>query len=330
MIWLTWRQFRVQALAALGLLAALAIYLVIIGLSSRGYYHGKIVGCTANTCSAVKQHFENVYKPQFTLIGGLLIVVPAVIGSFWGAPLVARELEAGTHRLVWNQSVTRAQWLVVKLGLIALVSAGVAGLFSLLLTWSASDYDRLEGSRFIATAFDARNLVPLGYAVFAFVLGTTIGLLIRRTIPAMALTLVLFTAVQVVMPLAVRPHLMPPLKSTVALSEDTVERLHGFGVGPDGIHVFGYTKPGAWVISTSETVVTAAGGKVPSEAIESCMNGGPRQAIACLSKLNLHFDVSYQPGSRYWPFQWIELGLFLVVSLALSGICFWRIPRGVA
>jgi hypothetical protein len=34
--------------------------------------------------------------------------------------------------------------------------------------------------------------VPLGYAVFAFVLGATSGLFLRRTLPAMALTLVTF------------------------------------------------------------------------------------------------------------------------------------------
>ena len=42
--------------------------------------------------------------------------MPALIGAFWGAPLITREFEAGTFRLAWNQSVTRARWLAIKLG----------------------------------------------------------------------------------------------------------------------------------------------------------------------------------------------------------------------
>ena len=42
-------------------------------------------------------------------------LIPAVIGAFWGAPLISRGLEAGTFRLAWNQSVTRTRWTLVKL-----------------------------------------------------------------------------------------------------------------------------------------------------------------------------------------------------------------------
>ena len=74
-----------------------------------------------------------------TWLGVLVIVVPGIIGLFWGAPLVARELEAGTFRLAWTQSVTRTRWLAVEArrrrpG----VSMAVAGLLSLMVTWWAS------------------------------------------------------------------------------------------------------------------------------------------------------------------------------------------------
>ena len=45
----------------------------------------------------------------------LIALTPAVTGLFWDAPLLARELETGTFALAWNQSVTRARWLAVKL-----------------------------------------------------------------------------------------------------------------------------------------------------------------------------------------------------------------------
>jgi hypothetical protein len=32
---------------------------------------------------------------------------------FWGAPLVAGELESGTFRLAWTQDVSRVRWLAL-------------------------------------------------------------------------------------------------------------------------------------------------------------------------------------------------------------------------
>ena len=72
------------------------------------------------------------------------LLVPALIGIFWGAPLVARELEAGTFRLAWTQSVTRTRWLAVKIALVGLASVLAAGLLSLLVTWWSSPLDRSQ------------------------------------------------------------------------------------------------------------------------------------------------------------------------------------------
>ena len=71
-----------------------------------------------------------------------MLVLPALIGLFWGAPLIARELEAGTHRLVWNQSVTRTRWLAVKLGLLGLAAIAAAGLGSLAVDWWSDPLDK--------------------------------------------------------------------------------------------------------------------------------------------------------------------------------------------
>ncbi len=62
--------------------------------------------------------------------GAVMYLTPLIIGAFWGAPMIARELEAGTHRLAWNQSVARDRWLLAKLGiggLAAMVFAGPGG-----------------------------------------------------------------------------------------------------------------------------------------------------------------------------------------------------------
>ena len=137
-------------------------------------------------------------------------VVPALIGLFWGAPLVARELETGTYRLAWTQ-VTRTRWMATKLGLLGLTSMAVAGVLSLMVTWWSSPLDRVRMTPFMS--FDQRDLVPIGYAAFAFVLGATVGVLIRRTLPAMATALGGFVAARLVVAHFGRPHLVVPAQS---------------------------------------------------------------------------------------------------------------------
>jgi ABC-type transport system involved in multi-copper enzyme maturation permease subunit len=337
MIWLTWRQSRTQTLIAVAVLAALAIYLLILGTGIHNFYDSQIAGCKAdNSCQTANELFRNKYGDQVTLIGALLIGVPGLIGIFWGAPLITRELETGTNKLVWNQSVTRTRWLGIKLVFIALTSLAITGVLTLLLGWAVGPFDKVIGSRFSAMTFDSRDIVPIGYAVFAFALGTTVGLLIRRTLPAMAVTLAVFAAVQIVMPLAIRPHLISPITANVAFTTEVAQTgINGLGSngGPGSggnapVGVFGYNKPGAWILGSPMNRLIKADGQAFTQGdMKTCMTGDFNNDLACLAKQNLHFSVTYQPGSRYWPFQWIESSIFLALALALAGVCFWRIPR---
>lgn len=332
MIWLTWRQFRGQALTAAAALAALTVSLVAIGLALRHSYDIHIVGCEATgSCDAGMNQLERQYLDLLQLSGVVVLGVPAIIGTFWGAPLISREFEHGTHRLVWNQSVTRTRWLAVKLGVIGLAAMALAGILSLLVTWAASPFDALAGGRFTAVNFAARNIVPPGYAIFAFVLGTVVGLFVRRLLPAMAITLAVFTAVQVLVPTAVRVHLLPPVTDTVAFSAN-VMRGGGAGLQLRGgtVWITDYTVPGAWAISQTSELLTATGESIGRDRLQGCMRGAFDKDMACLTAMDLHFTSSYHPGSRYWPFQWIELAGFLGLSALLAGLGFWRIRRRLA
>ena len=71
------------------------------------------------TCGDMERRFPGSY-PQLKFAGCVLVALPALVGAFWGAPLVARELESGTYRLAWAQSVTRTRWLAVKLAVAGL------------------------------------------------------------------------------------------------------------------------------------------------------------------------------------------------------------------
>ena len=143
--------------------------------------------------------FDHLTRTDRNLFQAAIVVVavaPAIIGVFWGAPLVARELEAGTHRLAWTQSVTRTRWLATKLGVTTLAAAATVGLLTFAVTWWSQPLDgalsSTQGglpSRITPVTFAMRGVVPVGYAVFAVVLGATLGAVFRRSLPAMAVTL---------------------------------------------------------------------------------------------------------------------------------------------
>ena len=354
MIWLTWRQFRAQALAALGVLAAVVIYLLITGVHMHHAYTTALTTCTSehncsvvptqfpctaqDGCSVVIDLFQGSYIHVLTFLQLLFIVAPGLIGIFWGAPLVGRELETGTDQLAWTQSVTRTRWLAVKLVGVGAASVVSVGLLSYLLTWWAGPLDQIMGNRFAAMTFATRDVVPLGYAAFAFTLGVTLGLLLRRTIPAMVLTLAVFTGVLVLMPTTVGPNLLSSTTVTFAVDQATVRHSAGIYTGGGGSDIYIGELPtpkGAWILSTPP-VVDASGQAVPAYVHLSCFQGESQtkgggiaadKTAACLARYDLHESITYQPASHYWPLQWYETGIFLALAAALSGLCFWRIRR---
>ncbi|MGO9784634.1 MAG: ABC transporter permease subunit [Streptosporangiaceae bacterium] len=343
MMWLTWRQFRTQAVVVAAGLSAFAILLLVTGPHLVTLYRQSALGTCRSNCGGPAGSFLNAlgqdttYRLVYILGAALVILLPAVIGLFWGAPLIARELETGSFRLAWNQSVTREHWLAVKLGILGLASMAAAGLISLILGWWASPIDHAAtlGSaagfqiRFFPALFGARGIAPIGYAAFAFALGVLVGLIVRRTVPAMAITLAVFAAVQIVMPLAIRPHLITPVRDTTPL---TASAIQGLGVNGSGglMSVFAAAPnlPGAWIYSNE--VVTASGstslGSIP-QACQPAKGQGFQSCATALAQMHLKQVVVYQPADRYWTFQWLELGIFLTVAVLLAWACFWWVRR---
>ena len=190
MIWLAWRQFRVQAVVALALLVALAVVMLVTGLHLRDLYDASgIATCKVHgDCATVEATFLAHESFLRNLLGPLLLAIPVLTGIFWGAPLLARELENGTYRLAWTQSVTRTRWLATKITLVGLASIAVAGLFSLMVSWWFHPIDKVSMNRLTPGVFDERGIVAIGYAALAFALAVAAGAVIRRTLPAMATT----------------------------------------------------------------------------------------------------------------------------------------------
>jgi hypothetical protein len=349
MTWLTWRQFRTPAATAIGALAAFAILLAATGPHLASLYAASgISGCHGRGCAQLADNFLiglGAGYPFVYLLGlAGVVLAPAVIGIFWGAPLIARELETGTFALAWTQSITRARWLAVKLALIGLTAMVVAEGLSLMLGWWAAPIGPAARLATVSTplamgrfslAFDAHGITPLGYAAFAFALGVTTGLLIRRTVPAMAVTLVIFAAVQVAFPQAIRPHLFPADHTSIAIGpgvDGVGVQLHRTVTNPNPTTV-AFTvqqlssQPGAWILSS--TGVNASGqpfSAIPAVCGQPALISSP-DFPACLASHGMRIAVSYQPASRYWAFQWTETAIYVVLAVALAGYCFWRISR---
>lgn len=313
MTWLAWRQMRGQTLAAALGLAALAALLTIL--------------VTRTGSLALANVVEQLSLPQkrvFALGSAALILLPAVLGVFWGAPLVARELEAGTHRLAWAQGVGRQRWLWTKVGLGALATVATVGVASLALTWWAAPVDRAIGAAgdrggfFVAKVeplvFDARGVVPVAHALLAFMVGVAAGTLLRRTLPAMGATLLVFAALSLAMPLAVRPHLIAPVASTQAITARTP-----LMIDQAGAMAVDARRPGAWVLE--QAIVDRRGARATAPAaFLDCVDhrGAAETCNATLRRAGLRIAVREQPGRRFWPLQWIESGIFLALSAALA------------
>lgn len=334
MIWLSWRQFRTQG-------AAVAVILVVAAVGLVLTTPDVIAGATV---------FDQLTPTDRTVFFAgvvVLAVAPALIGAFWGAPLLARELEAGTHRLAWNQSVTRTRWLATRLGLTTLAAAVAVGVLSLAVSWWAGPVDGVisdsRGSlpgRITPVTFAMRGVAPPAYGVFALVLGVAAGLVLRRTVAAMAVTLVVYTLVQVAVPLWVRPHLAPPVRQTVAISLETLDGIGLRGGDPPKVQLTLQTGSlGAWVLQNR--TVDAGGRAVPTlpswfgqclppPSMDGPRSGQPPMLESCLQRLSdlgYQQEVVYQPASRFWRLQWAETGVFLGLSGLLAGFCFWRVRR---
>jgi len=338
MIRFTWMQFRVQALVAFGGLMIAAIVLTLTGPHLVHLYDTTVAHCSAHgDCSAATSSLISSGDKLGIVLKVVVEVVPALIGLFWGAPLVARELETGTYRLAWAQ-VTRTSWMGVKLGLLGLASMVVVGVLSLMVTWWSSPLDRVRMTPF--TSFDQRDLVPVGYAAFAFVVGATAGVLIRRTLPAMATALGGFVAVRLAVAHFGRPRLIAPLQ--VVVRNTTIAAGSSAGT----------SDPRDWIISdqtinakgqvigqfgeigpSGSTTVSAGIHGITIKGAGSCHDlhsQTPQNVQRCVDQLRIRDLLTYQPISHYWALQWTELAIFLGAAVILSGFCLWWVRHRLA
>jgi len=313
MTWVTWRQYRYQGALAAALFAALAVVLLISGLHAAQVWQSALAGCMkGNACGNL-----SLGSSAFTTLIVATSAVPLLPGLFWGAPALAHELETGTIQFAWTQSVTRRHWLAVRTGWLLLAAAVIAGAVSALVTWWSGPDNALLADAFQANRFDITDIVPAGYAIFAMALGVCAGALLRRTLPAMAVTLAGFVAMRALIAQWLRPHYMTPVTVYYKLTANVA--------GPTGSYLSvnqGVVGPNGAPPAAGLGNYTFNGSPVPAVCQKAIQNPAP-----CMTAHGYRAYLTYQPASRFWAFQGIETGIFVVLAAALLGVTFWVLRR---
>jgi hypothetical protein len=302
MTWVSWRLQRTETLVALGILALVAAFLVPTGIQmAHAYDRDGLAACLSvppgPTCDAgaFRQRFQSVLD-----LAAWFTLVPGLIGAIFAAPFIL-DLERGTYRLAWTQSITRGRWLLGKLGTAIAAALVVAGGLALLFNWWHSPSARIDG-RLITSTYDSTGIVIVGYTLFALALTLALGAIWRRTAAALVVGFVGYFVVRVLVDYSVRSHLVAPLKATY-----TGAAQPSFLRNADVISIVG----------------TIRGHQIMSGG--GFFGGGAKLAAPDLR--NAVFHVVYQPESHFWPLQLRETGLFLALAAMLILFAAWWTRR---
>jgi hypothetical protein len=334
--WVTWRQYRAQAAIAAALLAAFAVLMLVTGVQVASQWHSALAACAAaHSCGNLANSlFLGSHAVGFLVI--MTLGVPVVLGMLFGAPLLAHEFETGTSQYAWTQTVTRRRWLVAKVGWLLLSAAAIGGIVSALVTWWSGPNNALQADAFKPGRFDIMGIVPVGYSVFAVALGITAGALLRRTLPAIGFTLAGFIAVRMVVYSWLRAHFMTTVTSYFPISRGftpagSAWQLTAGFVGANGQPI---SIPQA---TNGEVIGNAGGAGLPVSSLpapcQAAAGNGPltpatyHAVLSCAQAHGIRGYVTYQPASRYWAFQGIETGIFLLLAAALIAVTFAVISR---
>jgi hypothetical protein len=321
MTWLTWRQHRAMVGGFAVFFALVAGYFLLAGAGLHDAYDGSgLAGCVGvlnnPNCGARIADFLSFDVGAGQYLGPLLGLATGGLGAFLGAPLVASELERGTYQWVWTQRVSRRRWLAVKTAVLVATIVGLSVALAYAFAWWDGPVASLTGPFGKEGAFDNTPLLLSAYAVFAFALGLAASTLVRRTVAAIAIALLVFIAVHLTLSFGLRPHYLAPL------TIDSPPTAAGPPVGVDERDYHwrsNYLDARGNVISQQE-VNRLADPSINPEAAGS-------DYVTVLRRHGIHSTIKLQPYQRAPLFQLIEAGVLAALTVAAGATAFWRVGR---
>jgi hypothetical protein len=324
MAWITWRQHRAALIGVFAFVGALALVLLIVGLKLHHAY-AAATGChpaSSAACSGLVNNFNNV--GDFLRNGILLQLVPPLIGAFVGAPVLAREFEAGTFRFAWTQGFGRWRWTLAKLVGLGVAVAAAAGALSVLAWWYFQPYFASSNASASGTFtlnpldpgfFDLRGVAFAAWTLAAFAIGALAGTLIRRVVPAIVTTLVAYGALAFAVGGSLRMHYLTPLVTKDGSLPVSARIVSQWG------------SKGGRVVFTGRPSFAVFQQYCPADAGQGKGPGSSGDPVQCLAQHGFTFWTSYQPASRFWAFQWIEGGWLLALSILLIAVTVLLVRR---
>jgi hypothetical protein len=327
MAWVIWRQHRLAIAGVLALFAAAAVLVVVEGVQLHHAY-AAVTACRpagSGACQQAVNNFSGDYSATAGIVAALLQAVPALIGAFAGAPLLAGVFESGTFRYVFTQGFGRTRWAAAKLVSLAVVVAVAAGAFSMVFSWAYGPLLGMKGygySSLDSLFFDLRGIALAAWTLAAFAIGALAGVLIRRVLPAMFATLAAWSGLALATALLLRPHYRAALRTTnpnIGPPAQVISQwwaLHGKPVGLSALSA---------AFRPVDVRVVTAGVFQPGPSTPQ--NFDP---VHYLLAHGFSLVASYQPGSWFWPFQWIEGAWLLVLSVLLGASAIWLVRRRAA
>jgi hypothetical protein len=239
-------------------------------------------------------------------------------------------METGTFRYAWTQGFGRHRWALAKLLAMAAAVTVPAVLFSLELAWyyqpyfapGNQAYGLTEMTPFYPALFDLHGIVLAAWTMAAFAIGALAGMLIRRVVPAIAVTLAVYVGLAFAAGAFLRAHYLTPLITTSSVNL------------PNSAWILNqwWTKGGA---TLSPAAVNTAMDNAMTALNPTVNSPGSKDAayttvLQYLTRHGYTYWTQYQPGSRYWPFQWIESGGLLALSAACVAVSVWLVRRRAA
>ncbi|MCX5411139.1 hypothetical protein [Streptomyces sp. NBC_00059] len=246
------------------------------------------------------------YRQIFDYVALALIALPALLSGFVAGPLIARELETGTFRMSWTQSVSPARWLAAKLAVpAALCLAGTVALSTSLYGAQAASDNPYRSEWYTMYSYATTGTVPAAHILFGVGVGAVVGLLVRRTLPALALSLFV-TGVVGVSFASFRARLWPSSTLT-GKSLDVSSNI--------------------WWVETGH--LTGNGERLPQGLCDRAVSEGERTRCFADHDITGHY-LDYHPASHFWPLQLVETGIVLALAALALALAFRVLRRRTA
>jgi hypothetical protein len=313
MAWVAWRMQRTTLAVLAGLSVLIAALLVLRGLQVRSAF-AALAACGRPNSGPCNAAAARITDPERSVLV-VLNLLPVVVGMFVGAPMLAREFAAGTQRFAWAQGIGRGRWLTAMLAVSATFCVALACALGLLAWWWLAPYRAPSlsppGSPWPRPYLGEVTPVPLvGWTLLGLTMGAALSVLLRQTIRAVAAAGAAMVALTAVAVEWLRPALLHIGPMTTS------------GVAPPGSYTWGpwLAGPGGHPALSSATVSRMVA-SIPQSVVNA--NHVPQWWAA----RHIYFWLAYQPASRFWLFQFAELGVLVAVSAVLTAVIVRAVRR---